>query len=139
MTDGRDVTKMAMYCYRAALNPNKPACIALHAGKPSQQPRASALSKLEKLGASVFISDEAVLESVMDNIPDSQGKSDYDLAKMPPFVRSFKCGGLVESGDPYCGADKYNKTDCAQRKFMAKWHQGWYVSRLIIYEDVCER
>lgn len=128
MTDGRDVMKMTMYCYRAALNPSKPACIALHAGRQSYQPRASALSKLEQLGASVFISDEAVREAAMDAIPDSQGRSDYDLQKMPPFVRHFKCGGLVESGLPYCGAEKYNRTDCSKRKFMAKWHQGWYVS-----------
>jgi hypothetical protein len=125
MTDGRDVTKMAMYCYRAALNPNKPACIALHCGKPSQQPRASALRMLEQLGATVLISNENVLEQCLDAIPDSQGISDYELQKMPRFVRHFKCGGLVESGDPYCGAEKYNHTDCTQRKFMAKWHQGW--------------
>ena len=128
MTDGRDVKKMAMYCYRAALNPSKPACIALHLGRPSQQSRASALSQLEQLGASMFVSDEAVFEAVMDQIPDCQGKSDNELAKMAPFVRHFKCGGLVESGDPYCGVEKYNKTDCTQRKFMAKWHQGWYVT-----------
>lgn len=125
MTDGRDVTKMAMYCYRAAMNRNKPACIALHSGRPSQGSRTDALSKLERLGASVLISDENVLENVMDAIPDSQGKNDNELAKMAPFVRFFKCGGLIESGDPYCGTEKYNKTTCPQRKFMAKWHQGW--------------
>lgn len=127
MTDGRDVTKMALYCYRAALNPNQPACIALHAGKPSQKPRTVALSQLEKLGAAVFISIEAELDNVMDAIPDSRGKNDQELAQMPPCVRSFKCGGLIESGDPYCGIEKYNRTMCTERKFMAKWHQGWYV------------
>ena len=58
-------------------------------------------------------------------IPNTFGKSDAEIAVMPPFVQHFRCEEQIEAGDPGCGDNKYNLTLCPDRAARASWHPGW--------------
>jgi hypothetical protein len=125
MTDGYDINRMALYFYRGALNRNRPALIANHLGLRGQLSRSGPAKVLESLGLAAFYSNEQIYEDAQAFMPDSLGKTEEEISAMPLLVRNFKCGNLIESGDPYCGKEKYNDTVCAERKFKANWHPGW--------------
>ena len=125
MTDGNNVGKMVLYFYRAAVNRNRPICVANHMGGRAERNRAAALKELEDRGLGVLMSIENEYKAVIDAVPDSLGKTEEEIQAMPPFIRNFKCGKQWEAGDPYCGAQKYNETFCSKRRFKTSWHQGW--------------
>lgn len=125
MTDGNNVEKMVLYFYRAALNRNRPICIANHIGGRAEPRRTAALEELEDRGLGVLMSIEKEYKAVIDAVPDSLGKTDEEIQATPPLIRNFKCGKRWEAGDPYCGAQKYNETFCTGRLFKTSWHQGW--------------
>jgi len=64
-------------------------------------------------------------KEVQNLIPDSEGMSEEQLKTMPPFVRSFRCGRQVETGEPGCGANKFDTSVCPDRRFRTSWHPGW--------------
>jgi len=126
MTDGGATVKLAHYCYRAGLSQNKPACIANHIGGGYMgNSRREALIEFEEQGLVAFSADEDVLQAAQNGIPDSAGKTEDEINQMPRFVQNYKCGNLIEAGDPFCGAQKFNLTMCEKRKYMTSWHQGW--------------
>jgi hypothetical protein len=125
MTDGRDFNKMSLYCYRAGLHINRPACIVYHGGTRVQGKRRNVLKELEDRGMTMLLSDESLVEAIDTSVPDSLGKTEEELEKMPRLIRSYRCGNLIEKGLPFCGDEKYNLTFCEKRKFKASWHQGW--------------
>lgn len=133
MTDGRDNSKLLLYFYRAAVNRNRPVCIANHMGGRRQVERQRTLQELEDRGLATLFSEDSIYKEIEDAIPNSLGKTEQEIQAMPKFVRNYKCGNLIEMGDPYCGAEKFNETFCAQRRGKAKWHQGWYVIVLDVF------
>ena len=125
MTDGRDMNKMRLYCYRVGMNVNRPACVGFHFGGRPEKMRQRVLAELEDRGMTTFFAPEAQLKAADDAVPDSAGKTKEEVEKMPPFVRNYKCGNQIEAGEPFCAAEKFNNTMCTERKFRVKWHPGW--------------
>jgi hypothetical protein len=125
MTDGNYVDLLSLYGHRAGQNPGRPVILAYHAGGRAMLPRASIIQELEDLGLAAMVSSEDVMDATLAAIPDSLGLSDEKIQQLPPFVRNFRCGPQIESGQPYCGNEKYNITLCADRKGKTNWHPGW--------------
>jgi hypothetical protein len=125
MTDGSAYGKMKHYCYRAGLSINRPAIIAYHLGTRGQEVRRAIFKDLEDRGMTTLYSDEAILAVVDAAVPDTLGKTEEEIEKMPRCVRSYKCGNLIEKGDPFCGDEKFNNTICPERRFKVSWHPGW--------------
>ena len=122
MTDGREVNKMVLYFYRAALNVNQPVSVVMHPGTRNQKMRQAALQKLEDIGMTALYSHESEIKAAEDAIPDSVV---VDADSLPPFIKYYRCGEQIESGEPFCGDFKYNETFCSKRRFKAGWHPGW--------------
>jgi hypothetical protein len=116
MTDGDHLAKMVHYGYKGALSPGRPAMMGLRTGKLKVQ----SLAQLHELGVAAFVS----LGGAVSHIPDSAGLSDAEIQKMPKYVRSFKCSGSMEGGDPYCKAEKWSKDECPSRYYQTSWHPG---------------
>ena len=57
--------------------------------------------------------------------PDMFGKTDAEIAALPPYVQYFKCNNRIEEGDPGCGDYKFNMSLCPQRTGRNTWHPGW--------------
>ena len=131
MTDGRDFHKMLLYFYRGGVNRNRPALIANHLGTRFSVQRSEASKQLEQRGLAAFFSDDKIYELAEAAVPDSLGKTAEEIQAMPKFVRNYRCGNLMENGDPYCGDEKYNNTYCVNRRFKTSWHQGWWVFGLM--------
>jgi hypothetical protein len=126
MTEGRDYYRMRLYGYRAGLHKNRPAIIGYHNFK-NKEPRQEVLKNLEDLGMTTLYSDGDILADVDAAIPDTFGKTQEEIDKMPRNVRSYKCGKFTEKGDPFCGDVnvKWNQTICPDRRFRSSWHPGW--------------
>ena len=133
MTDGRDFHKMLLYFYRGGVNRNRPALIANHLGTRFLVQRSEASKQLEQRGLAAFFSDPKIYEEAEAAVPDSLGKTAEEIQAMPKFVRNYRCGNLIEKGDPYCHEEKYNNTYCAKRRFKTSWHQGWWVFSSLIF------
>jgi hypothetical protein len=123
MTDGDEYFRMLMYFLRAGMLAHQPAVVALHMGR--EDGRAKAVQAAEDTGIPAFSMDEMVDKARKDAIPDTFGLSDAEIAEMPEFVRSLRCGKQLENGDPGCGESKFNSTMCNNRKFRVSWHPGW--------------
>jgi hypothetical protein len=125
MTDGRNPWKMLMYFLRAGINAQQPAVLGynmnmLHGVWPT------AVQAAEDTGMPAFVLDHTEEGKIHKAIPNTFGLSEEEIAEMPPFVRSFKCGTQEEKGDPGCAANKFNQTMCYPgRPFMTSWHGGW--------------
>jgi hypothetical protein len=83
------------------------------------------MKQLEEIGLTSLILDDREEKAMNEIIPDTAGKSEEEIAAMPEFIRSFKCGKQIEKGDPGCGTEKFNSTICTSRKFKTSWHPGW--------------
>lgn len=85
---------------------------------------------MEPLGPAVFAMDANFLEEF---IPDTDGKTQDEIDNMPPYIRSFRCGKRIESGEPTCDDSKYTNLpgvpdeDPCSNFGHASWHPGWYV------------
>jgi hypothetical protein len=124
MTDGKYYAGMSQYFLRAAILPNRPALAALHMG--GHKGRRNVMKELTGMGLAVLSLDKGEEERLKEAVPDSAGNfTDEEIAEMPEFVRSFKCGKQIEVGDPGCGANKFNATICRKRKYKSSWHPGW--------------
>lgn len=120
------VWKMLLYFYHAALAQSRPAVLGIgivgHGGR-----RDLTLQVMEDLGMTSFIMDEAVVKEMRDAVPDTFGKTDEEIALMPPYIRHLRCIEKFEAGDPGCDEDKFNMSLCTGRRFRTPWHPGWYV------------
>jgi hypothetical protein len=123
MTDGRDVSSMEMYFRQASLGPGRPSCVALEI-QGYVGPRRSVLRSLENSGVAALYMPPDVVNTAHSGIPDSFGKTDAELQAMPPFVRSFKCEGALEKGEPGCSKEKWTPA-CPDAKYRTSWHPGW--------------
>jgi hypothetical protein len=120
MTDGGESVLLLHYGYRGGISSGRPAIIAAHhAGKPRMK-REESLKHLEDMGMAAFTYDFQAKAA----IPESFGISEEEIQNLPEYVRNFKCEGKLESGDPYCGKEKYTKYACPIRAKQASWHPG---------------
>lgn len=129
MTDNTHVGNMEMYFRQAGLHPNRPACVGLEIHGGSYDSRLKILRNLEDSGLTALYMPPQIMTAVVERIPDSMGLNSSDLLSMPPFLRSFKCEGVLEKGSPGCSAGKWTdvKSVCEAVKFRTGWHPGWYV------------
>jgi hypothetical protein len=121
--------KQLLYTYHTALGKNRPGALGLFL--EDDRTRIKIYSELEELGMVTFYQDTKVLEAMKQGIPDTQGLTDDQISKMPPYVKNFRCGVSFENGDPGCTDAKYNKTACLERKGYASWHPGWKMHALV--------
>ena len=129
MTDGRNDIKMDLYFRRAGLHPNRPAVVGINVGDgkkaPGNVPRIKKIQNLSDMGLTATYLRWTEVIKTIDAVPSSLNKTTDDLLSMPPLVRNFKCGNVLEKGEPFCGHQKYNKEVCENRKFKTSWHPGW--------------
>ena len=86
--------------------------------------RVGSLQSLEDMGAATFYEDESI-DRMREAFPDSGGFDDVAaVASLPEYVRNYRCGDAIESGDPFCASDKFTKWGCANRMKQSKWHPG---------------
>jgi hypothetical protein len=124
MTDGNEYTRLLHYGYRGGLSPGHPAIMGFHIGGRSSKRRVGQLQRLEEMGMSAFVGLSTADSEMYKGIPESTGLSDEEIEAMPEYVRNFKCEGKIESGDPYCGNEKYTKKICSPRAKQVSWHPG---------------
>jgi hypothetical protein len=116
---------MELFFHHAALNPGRPVCIGLQIGGRTRVAKEALINNLEERGLAALYFEDTNYGISMGSIPDSFGKTDEELAAMPPFVRDFVCNKGIEKGDPYCGSRKFTTDICPTRKFQTSWHPGW--------------
>lgn len=133
MTDGNQIWKELLYHHRAGMVKSRPINYVYHAGGRSEKSRIQVAKDMEELGLATFISSEEVMNAALDSVPDSLGMSEEEIQQMPAYVKSFRCDKQIEKGDPYCGAEKYNSTDCLDRKYRVSWHPGYKWQALMGY------
>ncbi len=103
--------------------PGRPALFGLNLGR--RQFRRDSYVYLENDGLPSFVFEPGAEKNMLEATPDTLGLKDEEILALPPYVRNIKCNGKIESGDPYCDAEKYSKFVCPERKFRASWHPGW--------------
>ncbi|CAB9509111.1 expressed unknown protein [Seminavis robusta] len=90
------------------------------------------LQGMQALGMTTLAyDDEYFNEVVKPAVPEMMGLSDAEIQQIPRLVRTFKCEGRLESGDPGCKDDKWNETVCPDRRGRVSWHPGWKYHALI--------
>jgi hypothetical protein len=125
MTDGRAYWRMLMYFLRAGIMPKQPAVVGFHLDQGLHGGRPKAMQAAEDTGIPTFRLDHEESRLMNGQIPNTMGLSDDEIAKMPKFVRNFRCTYQIENGDPGCNAEKWNLTICPDRRFKTSWHPGW--------------
>jgi hypothetical protein len=128
MTDGaKDVGSMEMYFRQAAYGPSRPACVAMEIQSAPPQ-RIRVMRHLEDSGVPAFYVPVELVKAVFGAIPETFGLNETQIQAMPPYVRSFKCEGSIEKGEPGCAEAKWTpvKPVCAGAKYRTSWHPGWY-------------
>ncbi|CAB9503658.1 expressed unknown protein [Seminavis robusta] len=142
MTDGGDHYKIALYAYRAARlalvedsvsQPgnvrHRPSLIAIHQNENEHN---IVLRNMQMNGMTVLGMDlRYEREKIYPGFPDMFGMNDAQINDLPLYVKYFKCEEKVESGDPGCGDDKFNKTMCNNRHARTSWHPGWKYHALV--------
>jgi len=141
MTDGRNRWKMLLYAYHAGMqNPfihednnnihdnhlldHIVSPVSFFAFNINRE--IPTVESIGHTGMPTFYQDSGAYKKlVKDNIPDTLGLSETEIQSMPEFVKTFKCGGALENGDPHCGDEKFNDEVCHARKFKTSWHPGW--------------
>jgi len=123
-TDKRSLKKSELFLYRALLGidrdrDRRPAAFIMEAGGKGPD-----VQSLLKNGAAVL--EEVGLKGATTRVPDSAGVDEIRVREMPSFVRNFRCGRSVESGDPRCADEKFDTaTACPKRRWTTSWHPGW--------------
>jgi hypothetical protein len=119
---------MELFLNHAGYHPNRPVLVGVNLDGYFRQQRVDVANWLEKAGLPIlYESPDNALQAVLDKVPDTLGMNQTDIDRLPPYIRSFKCGGLIEDGDPYCGLEKFTLDLCPQRRYKSSWHPGWYV------------
>lgn len=111
-----------LYTYRGVLSPGHPAFVGI---QWSEAYRHELVQAWEKNGMTAFYEDMTQWGKITRAAPDSQGKSMDEIMAMPEYVRNFRCGDDgFESGDPFCGEQRYSDYMCHVRQAKAPWHPG---------------
>lgn len=100
------------YMYRGAVNPGRPAMISMDIGFHEKW-----AGPLEELGLAMFWlfgGQVSTIANVPDSAPDQIPLTDNELNKLPPMVKSLKCGRRLES-DPCSPDAKWSCTKNAQK------------------------
>jgi hypothetical protein len=130
--------------------PTVPVFVALNVGGATALATSVAALRVERLAdmerfhafTGILVQNERVFQDCQAAIPDSSvnvvaeessvkdtttesAEEELRLQAMPPLIRNFKCRDFLETGDPYCGRDKWNTTMCTNRMHMVGWHPGW--------------
>jgi hypothetical protein len=127
MTDAGSPGRLPHYAVRGALSKGRPAFFARLLGGGYIKER---FEPMEKLGMSVFYDDQNLLAKMRDNVPDTKDLNTDQINELPPFVRNFKCDGVIEKGEPFCDAEKYSTYPdlppaCSDGRIgKAPWHPG---------------
>jgi hypothetical protein len=79
------------YFYRAN-QAQRPACIGIHMGGKGN--KWSSLTYLEERGMTTLYGPSDL--DFQSALPDSEGKTQEELAAMPKFIQGFRCGNLWE-------------------------------------------
>ena len=130
ITDGKASWRMGHYFWRGIhAIPNLPILMTLFLGGSSdgtgRKRYLDVVKDLHEKGAPILIQNENENAKCHAAIPETRGLTDSELKAMPKSTRNFKCAGFLESGEPYCKIDRFNKSMCTDRKYMVSWHQGW--------------
>jgi len=121
MTTGRDKNKFGMWVYRGSMLSTRPALVLFNGMNLGKE--------WESLGVPTFEVFGKNAKSLEQKFPDTDLLSEVEIAKMPEFVRAFRCGTMIERTN-LCGDEKYT-TDpdplepCNKRKYRLNWHPGW--------------
>jgi hypothetical protein len=130
MTDGRTPSLLELYCSRAGVQKNRPACVGIQVQGGSGAEKLRVLRHLEESGMTVLYLDEAVRAAALAALPDCAFLDEDTLDELPRFIRHFKCDHEIEKGHPFCESDKWTDVSgyCPFKpKFRTGWHPGWYV------------
>lgn len=134
MCDGYAYDLMGYYFLHAYLSiPTRPLAVGLHTGVREQ--RLEAMADLQNIGLPLVWHNESWYKYMENQLPDTaDGKTLEEIQQMPEFVRYFKCGRTIETGD-LCEPQKYNTTTCDDRKYKASWHPGfkWHAMEGNVY------
>lgn len=126
MTDAGHPLRILHYGYRGGISKGRPGLLVVRILNGDQELGLDALKALEDaIGMPVFLENGDKFSAMRDEIPDSAGLSTVELNNLPDLVRNFKCNGVAEKGDPYCGDEKYSDSACRGREGKAPWHPGW--------------
>jgi hypothetical protein len=123
MLEAGSTLRLLHYGYRGGLSRGRPAMVGINVGDSDRGTREGLLALLEDAGMPVFYQNNDAWEAMKDAIPETQGLSADQLKGLPEYVRNFKCGGALETGDPFCSDEKYS-TICPDRMGKANWHPG---------------
>ena len=124
MLDGKIYFRMFHYLYRACYVSKEVHPAIMLINEPMHSGRNNNMMALSKMGMMSFLEYKKIEDAMLEPLPDNLGMSDEEIAVLPDLVRNIKCGGKIETGEPYCLAQKYNKHLCLPRKGMASWHPG---------------
>jgi hypothetical protein len=117
MQDGNDHVKFLHFGFRGALSTGHPALHVNYGSLPN-------MIHLDERGLATFYLPDETDKKIRAAIPDCDGLSDAELESMPEYVRNFKCSGVIEGGDPYCGTSKWSSYPCPDRYKQTNWHPG---------------
>lgn len=119
----------ALYFSRAALLPGHPVAVLLDSSDTGSLELIDFLHRFEGDGAdglAAIYFDSTVQKYAESKFPDCQTLTPAQIDQLAPYVRNFKCGYGIESGDPFCGDERYTKTACVERHYQYSWHPGMY-------------
>lgn len=124
MLEAGSAERLLHYGYRGGISRGRPTMVGIRVGDSSDRgSREGLLAFLEDLGMPVFYQNHDSWSLMKDAIPETQGLGKDELQALPEFVRNFKCGDALETGDPFCAEDKYSSI-CPDRIGKANWHPG---------------
>jgi hypothetical protein len=126
MTDGNNIGYMELYFRQASMSPSRPACLAMVIGGGAEKQREGVLRHLEDSGVAAFYLADNLEKAIYGAFPDSFGLNETEYNALAPFVKNFKCEGLVEKSEP-CTTEKFTPLPGCEPRYRVHWHPGWYV------------
>ena len=113
MTDGREHFLWELWIQRAEVHRTRPILMDFGCHDSINLP-------MEESGMGIF---SFVKNKYTELIPDSENNP--DLEKLPPGLKYYKCGTVIENKEP-CKDHKFDtKKVCKRAKHQVSWHNGW--------------
>mmetsp|Transcript_801 Transcript_801/g.1820 ORF Transcript_801/g.1820 Transcript_801/m.1820 type:complete len:416 (-) Transcript_801:864-2111(-) len=116
MTDSGNYERLFFYGYRGGLSNGHPAFVGINLRDTKSGRRLKNIQRLEELGLAAFVGNTSTIAKQTAAFPDSSILSAAEIEGLPDYVRSFRCGEQIETGEPFCGKEKYTHYACDQRK-----------------------
>jgi hypothetical protein len=107
---------------RAGVHPNRPSLMALHQKEKNDE---KILELDQKAFLPILAMNTSTMEQLLKAIPDMAGLAVEQTTGMGPMLQHLKCGGMIESGDPYCSEKRFEREMCPKRKWAVRWHPGF--------------